>query len=148
MLNFIRRFFWQRQRRIFRYWDGIAMRSADPIVVRRAILCDADFKIVEDSKLIDNPNVPEKMADEAWQRCVMAVRRAFDGAGTLNEEECVDLYRAFGLYWNDLKKNSNGSPMPLQSSPDTTSPECSPVTKSSADCTPMQSEQVSAMLAL
>lgn len=148
MLNLLRRFFWERKRRIFRYWDGRAMRTADPIVIRRSLVSDHEFKLIEDSSLIDNPCAPEKLADEAWQKCVGAVRRAFDGAGTLNEEECVDLFRAFCLYWEALKKNSNGSPIAPQSYPVTTSAGNSPDTKPCADSMPIPSEPASAMLAL
>ena len=113
------------------------MRAADPIVVRRSYSADQEFNLVEDTEMMDNATAPEKLVDKAWQKCVAATRRAFDGAGTLNEEECVDLFRAFCVYWNGLKKNSSGLPIVPPLSPVTTSAGSSPDTTSFADSTPI-----------
>jgi hypothetical protein len=115
MLNLIRRFFFNRSRRIFRFWDGRRIRWADPVQCWREILADGEFDIERDTALMELPDA--KTANAAWVKCVAAVRRVFNVApvesGGLMENECVDLFKSFCVYLHALKKNS--SPLPTKS---------------------------------
>lgn len=108
MFNFIRNYFWNRQREIFRYRDGTRERRADPIAVWRALLSDESFEIERDSQLME-------LNDRgAWGRCVTATRKAlsvpeFENGG-LTEDETVNLFQSFCLYVAALKKNSSPTP--------------------------------------
>lgn len=109
MFNFIRNYFYNRSRLIFHFRDGKTVRGADPIAVWRAILADPDFDVEKDSTLIE-------LNDEAaWRRCINAVRNAFSipdfSAGGLSENELFELFQAFCLYVNAVKKNFSHWPI-------------------------------------
>lgn len=117
MINLLRRFLFNRNRKIFRFWNGRRVCWADPVECWRELLADEHFDMARDAALME---LPERVvADVAWVKCVNAVRRVFHVStaddGGLTESECVDLFRAFCVYVHALKKNSN--PTPTQSPP-------------------------------
>ena len=108
MINALRRFFRNRGRQIFRYWDGSRIRYADPIVVWRAFLAHPDFEIERDSALIDLNEAG------AWVRCIAATRAALGIAlpenGGLTENETYARFQDFCTFAAALKKNINHWP--------------------------------------
>lgn len=112
MLNWLRRRLSDRQRQIFRYWDGQRLRSIDPVVATRALLGSADFDWSQDPLTIET-GVTRDLRDQAIARTVSAVRQAFalpvpvDGARGLVETEVIGLLVLFADYIRQQKKNGN-----------------------------------------
>ena len=119
MFNFLVNYIRNRQRMIFRFWDGKKVRGADPIVVWRALLSHPEFEITRDTELM---NVPEfKISDAARHRLVAATRAAFAvkslADGGLTEDETVSLFQSFCVYAAELKKNSSNTPISSEPTP-------------------------------
>jgi hypothetical protein len=113
----IRRAIHNRDRRIFRFWDGRKWTSIDPMIPFRILAQHKDFDWEETPKLIAMPD--KKVWLEAYQLEVSAVREAFgvrpfndDG---LTEAECIDLLVAFSIWQVDVKKNSSMPPISAES---------------------------------
>jgi hypothetical protein len=119
MFNFVINWIRNRQRQIFRFWDGHKVRGADPIVVWRALLSHPEFEITRDTALMEVSDF--KIADGARQRIVAATRTAFGveslAGGGLTEDETVDLFKAFCVYAAELKKNSSNTPISSEPTP-------------------------------
>lgn len=137
MLNFIRRIYANRQRAIFRFWDGTRKRGVDPILVVRALESHPEFNWEVDPQLIEMEDADREAADGAFARIADATRMAFgiplfDGKHGLTEGELLNLLGFFVGYLNALKKNTSTpltSPEPTASASlgesDTTSPSVS-----------------------
>jgi hypothetical protein len=97
----------QRQRRIFRYFDGQRESSADPLAAWIALAEDAEFEIEKHTAAIDAGD------SEAYKVVSRAVRRVFNvkpfADGGLTDQECLDLLLAFLGYMGSLKKSTNDS---------------------------------------
>jgi hypothetical protein len=139
-LNWIRRRAWNRERAIFRYWDGARWRWIDPFLAFRRLADHPEFDWEKDPALIDFAD--QRTASGCADRTVRAVREvfgipAFDGSrGTpagLTEAELIALLVAFTAYVTDAKKNTGP---PATSSPPTEPrpSEASTITPASA-CT-------------
>lgn len=113
----IRRFFrirrQEREREIFRFWDGVSERGIDPIRVLRAMMAHETFnaEIHVDAAIAGDP--------EATGICLAATRELFGVAewreyageqAGLTDKETLSLMFAFAEYMDGLKKNFNGSP--------------------------------------
>ncbi|HEY1601733.1 MAG TPA: hypothetical protein VGG64_19185 [Pirellulales bacterium] len=121
-----------RQREIFRYWDGTKERGADPLVVLRALVTDSEFDIKTDPEL-----AAQGIAD-ATDRTLKAIRRVLSvrpwetlACGKevgLTDAETLELLSDFGLYLDGLKKNSSLTPtsQPATGSTDSVSPNPPP----------------------
>jgi hypothetical protein len=112
----------ERQRQIFRYFDGVRRRGIDPIAAYRALASDPDFRYDLHVQGCLEGDL------ESIQITLAAVRRTFDvrpwNEATergLTEEETLELLPQFYDYMESLKKNT--APWP-SSSPSTAS--CSP----------------------
>lgn len=122
-----------RNRRIFRFWDGSRTRSIDPAVVMRTLFCHPEFNWRETPLLGDSAD--PKIATEAIALEARAVREAFglgpfaDGRG-LTETECCELLGQFNLWCMDVKKKRNPSPTTAEF---TEPPESGLATKSDSD---------------
>lgn len=112
MINLVRRWFANRNRQIFSYWDGRRVRKADPLVVYRKLDNDPEFDWETHPEMIDSGE--DGLADNAMEITANAVKRAFnvepfDGAKGLTENECIGLLVQFVDYLTALKKNGNTS---------------------------------------
>lgn len=109
----------ERQREIFTYWDGSKPRSADPIVVYRALKDDAKFNIDVHPALVDSGDA------DAIGITAAAVRSAFGvkslDAGGLTEQECISLLLEYFNWVEDVKKKDS-QPLTSQPASDTTLP--------------------------
>lgn len=133
MLGFLRRWYINRTRAIFQYWDGRRIRRIDPMAAFRALVAHPEFDWESHPDLIDTGD------DEATDITLGAVRdvfgvQAYKGelSAGLTEAETISLLTDFVVYVNALKKNINPSPI----SPPPTGPDCSgdSTTKPSVDC--------------
>jgi hypothetical protein len=130
MIRWMRNWWRERNRKIFRFWDGARVRRVDPIVVFRALRLVKDFDLENDLTGIASGD------DSACARAIAATRMVFgiqpwneeDG---LTEDETLDVLASFVLWWDELKKNS--SPLPI--SPVATVPSPASSVSSTADTT-------------
>ncbi len=112
--DWIIRWVFNRNRRIYRYWDGRRRRAADPMVVYQRLLSCDDFDIET------TPQLAEAGDLEAAETTADAVRHAFDlpafnGWEGLTILECMDLLGVYLGYLLALKKNIRHSPTTLSS---------------------------------
>lgn len=102
-----------KQRQIFRFHDGTAMRGADPMVVLRKLQAHQDFTEADIALALQGDVA-------AAQRTLQATRAAFDvvpweqdkHTGTergLTEGETLTLLDEFGAWLESVKKNGNPS---------------------------------------
>lgn len=124
MLNWIRRWFINRSRAIFRYWNGRRYLAIDPLVALRALKDHPEFDLERDTKLSDAGD------ESSTQLCLAAARAAFhvvpfDGKRYvgLTETETLSLLGAFGEWTQAVKKNI--SPQPISCPPIPAMPETS-----------------------
>lgn len=138
LLGWWRRSREEKNRRIFRYWDGLRWRRKDPIEIMRALIEHPTFDGETDPVLAVEGK--GRIALEASARCRQAVQEIFEaqpynektGKG-LTEGESYGLLMQFGEYTGALKKNGNEPPT---SSVDTRSTSLDEsTTKPSSDCT-------------
>lgn len=133
MLNFVRRWWINRQRAIFRYWDGSRFRNADPWALYRALQLHNRFTW-EHLKLVEIEDA------EAIEITLEAVRdvfgvQAFDGETRrgLTESETIALIESFEDYVAIVKKKVSHSPTwPESTEPD---PSDESITKPASDFT-------------
>lgn len=134
MLNWLRRILINRQRAVFRFWDGAKMRRIDPMVVYYALCEHPEFDWEKTPLLIDVDDTQIMLP--AMQMTAAAVRSSFlVGSleqGGLTDGECVQLLTAFNRYMLALKKSAS----PLATSPESTEPPASDVStmKHDSDC--------------
>jgi len=132
LLDCYRRWAFNRNRLVFRYWDGSRTRLGDPIVLYRALMAHEDFR-ADDFKLLQMRDLFPKLLGGMAKvyRDVFEVKTPEQGG--LTEHECVANLRAFIEYLG-LQKKSTGLTL---TSPRTTEPESSvssvPETSTSAD---------------
>lgn len=125
--NFLRTRRQQRRRAIFRFFDGVRERRADPLVVLRALAADPRF-------LLDkHPALAAAGDAESQHITVAAVRSAFavqaysytardQRESGLTDEESLELLSRFAEFLEVVKKNGSPPPtspaaMDLESSP-------------------------------
>lgn len=109
----------ERQRQIFRFWDGKRIRAADPLHVLRALRADPEYTDTEHLKPAANGD------DDARRIVASATRRAFGLAeladGGLSDLECLAILSQF-LHWTRYLKKNTARP---QNSPETSEPQFS-----------------------
>ena len=106
MMNFFRRWLFNRSRFVFRYWNGHRITVADPMVLWRSLQQNEDFR-EEDFKLMK----VDALRDNLIGKVAGVVRQVFslktpEDAG-LTELECLDLLKAFMAY-SGFQKKSGG----------------------------------------
>lgn len=104
MLGFLRKWRANRNRRIFRFWDGTQFRRMDPLEIMSAIETDPEFNPAVHCELVDAGDrdstlILVNMVSRAFQV------PAFDGTAGLTIRERIDLYQEFGTWVGALKKN-------------------------------------------
>lgn len=113
LVRFVRGRRQERNREIFRYWDGTRERGADPIKALRGMLGDERFNVET------HPDLALAGDLEASEICLKTVRRVFgieefseaNGAEHgLTDGETLKVLFAFGEYMDTLKKNGSGQP--------------------------------------
>lgn len=123
----------ERQRAIFRYWDGTRERGADPAVVYRALVSHPTFDWETHPVLIDTGD------KDALAITLGAIREVFgvvawaednDGRSTgLTDWETIDLLIQFNWYLGGLKKSTSPTP----TLPPPTEPQSSAETSNSTN---------------
>jgi hypothetical protein len=108
LFNRIRRKRAERERAVYRYWNGREIRTIDPIEVIRTLMNSPPFDWSKDPIWISSA-LTHQERDAALQRTVAAVRSAFrlPVTGSLTETECVGLLIAFVAYIREQKKSGN-----------------------------------------
>jgi len=106
MINFFRRWLFNRSRFVFRYWNGHRITVADPMVLWRSLQQNEDFR-EEDFKLMKI----DSLRDNLIGKVAGVVRQVFslktpEEAG-LTELECLDLLKAFMAYSGFQKKSGD-----------------------------------------
>lgn len=126
MFGWLKRKWRNRGRAIFRFWDGMRERVADPLVIHRALMAHPEFNWETTPALIDVDD--DKISTDAIRVTADGVRSAFGvpslEAGGLTEMELVHLLVQFTSYLADLKKSIGSpptSPEPTGSAPSGTS---------------------------
>lgn len=119
---------WQRRERaIFAYWDGRALRRVDPLLAWYSMLDDPQFNLDR------HPAGVDRGERESIEITAGMVRRVFRvlplNQQGLTEQECLQLFLDFMAYWAGLKKSISGSrtssshSAPMQPAPSTTRPD-------------------------
>jgi hypothetical protein len=111
----------ERDRLIFRYWDGAKWRAIDPFVAHRAIWATPDW--IQDAKVVVNPQradgsyfYPAAMVLEAEDNLRNMTRQVFDVEAWTEEDpgltliETDKLLQDFMAFCEDLKKKLKTSP--------------------------------------
>ena len=127
MINWFKRWLFNRNRYVFKFWNGHRTVYADPMVLWRTLQQNEDFR-EDDFKLMKVDALREKIIGK-----VAGVTRSVFGVGTVEERgltelECLDLLKAFILYSGFQKKSGEE----MQTLPSIAEPE------SSDDSTPEQ----------
>jgi len=106
MFNWFYRWFYNRNRAIFRFWDGRRWRCVDPQAVWLSLNTNPEFDIENDPTFHDNGH------RDSTEKCLAATRTAFgvesfDGSNMsgLTEDETLGLYCQFGQWIQAVKKN-------------------------------------------
>jgi len=114
--------FGARRRQIFKFYDGIRSRTADPLHVWAMLQSDPKLEMERHVKELKSPL--DQVSATALLVIEAAVRRAFEVPqfvdGGLTAQECVELLLAYDLWLADQKKTSNPSrisPQPMDSCP-------------------------------
>lgn len=125
----------ERQRAIFRYWDGERERGIDPASVWRALVTHPKFNWETHPALIDDQN--PAVGREALEITLNAIREVFDvgiwtedaqgHARGLTEWETINILVEFNQYLDSLKKSTNPTP----TSPPPTAPPSSEIVSAS-----------------
>lgn len=116
-----------KERDIYHYFDGTAVRDADPLPLYRKMKdvitdLEVEFKVASSGM---------KGADEHYTSAVNRIRGIFDlkpfPEGGLTEMECVALFRHFFNYSGGVKKKLPPSSTPSPGTSDDTPPSTEPV---------------------
>ena len=104
MINLILRWLFNRNRYVFKFWNGHRTVYADPMVLWRSLQQHEDFR-EDDFKLMKVDALREKIIGK-----VAGVTRIVFGVGTVEERgltelECLDLLKAFIAYSGFQKKS-------------------------------------------
>lgn len=119
MLGWLRRRAFNKNRLIFRFFDGEKSRWVDPLAAWFSLRNDSEFVADEHFPLLDDSPPGEKgmLADgrvDAWEITGRAIGRAFDLEDeTLTLWERRQLAVRFLIYLNELKKNISILPISL-----------------------------------
>ena len=117
MLDFIRRWLFNRSRFIFHYWNGSRTVKADPLVVWRTLQQTEDYS-EDDFRLLK----VDALRQELTSKIAGIVRQVFSiklpDEGGLTELECLDLIRRFIEYAGFQKKSGSPTPSLPQSTAD------------------------------
>lgn len=119
-LDKLRCWLFNRQRYVYRFWDGSRTRVADPLASYRDLMAHEDFRI-DDMRML---SIPALMPDKAKSlanayRDVFKVKQVEDGG--LTDVECVHNLQDFlGVAY--IQKKSTGT---TQTSPTSTDTEVS-----------------------
>jgi hypothetical protein len=116
-LDKLRCWLFNRQRYVYRFWDGSRTRVADPLACYRDLIAHEDFR-VDDLKLLSIPSfMPDKAKTLAKAyRDVFKVKQVEDGG--LTDVECVHNLQDFlGVAY--IQKKSGETHQTLPTSTDT-----------------------------
>jgi len=121
MLNFARRWLFNRNRFIFAYWNGQKIVKGDPMVLWRSLQQHEDYR-EDDFKLIQVEALRNKIIGKlsGVVREVFNIKPAEEGG--LTELECLDTLRAYIEYSGFQKKSGEET----QTLPSTTEQESLP----------------------
>lgn len=121
MLNFVRRWLFNRNRFVFSYWNGQKIVKGDPIVFWRALQQHEDYR-EDDFRLMQ----VEGLRHAIYGKLAGVVRSVFHvkipEEGGLTELECLGVLRSYIEYSGFQKKNGEQT----QTLPSTTEPESLP----------------------
>ena len=109
LLDKLRCWLFNRQRYVYRFWDGSRTRVADPLACYRDLLAHEEFRM-DDLKLLSSPSLmPDKAKTLAKAyRDVFKVKQVEDGG--LTDVECVHNLQDFLGVAYLQKKNGEQSP--------------------------------------
>ena len=117
MLNWFRRWIFNRQRAIFRFWNGRKWCYVDPMVAYQKLKNHPEFNLERDTVFHDAGH------EDATALCLAATRSAFgvvefDGQTMrgLTETETISLLGTFGAWMDFVKKNTSLPPISLATS--------------------------------
>jgi hypothetical protein len=104
MINLILRWLFNRNRYVFKFWNGHRTVYADPMVLWRSLQQHEDFR-EDDFKLMKVDALRERIIGK-----VAGVTRSVFGVGTVEERgltelECLDLLKSFIAYSGFQKKS-------------------------------------------
>lgn len=113
MLNFARRWLFNRNRFIFAYWNGQKIVKGDPMVLWRSLQQHEDYR-EDDFKLIQVEALRNKIIGKlaCVVRDVFCIKSVEDGG--LTELECLDTLRAY-IEYSGFQKKSGEPTQTLQS---------------------------------
>jgi hypothetical protein len=106
MLNFFKRWLFNRSRYVFKFWNGHRTVFADPMVIWRALQSNEDFR-EDDFRLMKVEALRDKIIGKVAgiTREVFELKSVHDGG--LTELECLDLLKAFMIYSGFQKKSGD-----------------------------------------
>jgi len=101
----------ESHRAIFRYWDGLRERAADPLEIWMAIDNDPEFIGDKHPQAVDDgESEASRIMGEMICRAFKV--KAFDGSAGLTLQERLALWSVFCGYADDLKKSTSPWPTP------------------------------------
>lgn len=106
MLNFIRRWLFNRSRYVFSYWNGSRIVKADPMVLWRAMQQHEDFR-EEDFRLMQVEALRSEMLHKISGVVSQVFSIALPDKGGLTEMECMDVLRSY-IEYTGFQKKSGG----------------------------------------
>ncbi len=131
MLRLLTQFFsrraakrFERERALFRFFDGTRWRAVDPWSTWRAIAGCETFDFKRQGFLVDQSSEPETSHCIAALCQIFGVSRYDDSAKTgLTDWEIISLYLDLSAYLEALKKNTSPGPISSPPSARASSPE-------------------------
>lgn len=114
MLEWLRNKLRNRQRAIFRFWDGTCIRGVDPMSIFLAIKAHPTYNAETDPPLVDadDKDAYERMVKGCQDVFSIPVFQEVNGIRHgLTGPECISLMVDFTQYVVALKKNTSGNPM-------------------------------------
>jgi hypothetical protein len=103
------------ERLIFKYHDGSKERSADPMLVFRAMLAHPTFELEKhiDELIADDPHIQSEASKLAVQatRDILGIKAwSEDNPDGLTELDTLAVLASFVAFTEQLKKNGRGQP--------------------------------------
>lgn len=140
----------QRQREIFRYWDGTRHRAIDPLVAWRLMWEHPECKPQDDFATAvgqDSEGNPVPFSQEALDRVLAMARQMFDvrpyseTSPGLTIDETLAVLWSFMAFMRQLKKKRE--PLPTTSAPTGSSLPDASTTPPASDSTSIETESKS-----
>ena len=119
----------ERKRKIFRFFDGTQMRAVDPLRAWMLLLTDPHLEMPRHISELESHD--DRISAEAGLIVAAAARRAFGlsefSAGGSTDQECIDAFQVY-LEWLGAQKKTSNSSLTSQQPTGSCHPACQSTT--------------------